>query len=723
MRVLVVFFLSLAIGCIDVTLDDSETDGNLPPIDGPTIEFNPSGGVVPFPNSLLIDRTTGLVNLPEQCNESATSTALRTMVLNALDGFGTFKPALAFTLTEPVDMASLTDKVKLYRRTDANGPIDPATATEVPTVLVPGLTQRFTADCSDSSLVDRVVVVPAIPLADNSVYTIAILDGVTTANGESYIPSVVWGLVRQSVNPVAVGADGMTLLAESTPFDPLDPADVATLLGVDLLWKAHASGLAFLDGALGAPREDIVLAWDFKTETILEQFDAAVANSPRSALGSSPIAGLTAIDGGNPAGLIDTVLGAGTCAALGTCAAVGSIRAGAVTSPNFQIDTTNPLSGGDPVPGSWSDPRTPAQNGSNTANLIAFVPATAAPAGGYPVIIFGHGITRSKFDVFAVGSQFAAAGFATVAIDWVKHGDPNSALPAGRGVQTDDQGICAGTPDPSDTSGGGATCFAQFFSSDLGGTRDNFRQSAIDVLGLVEAVKACTGNACGAGFNLDSGRIGYFGHSLGGIIGAIVVSQSTDIKGAVLNVTGVGLTDVIENTAATAFLQCPLVDALIAAGVLPGTASNPVAMTGTCFEEDFTAFPEWQAFAAVARIVLDAGDPVNFIGGLLGRPVLVQEVDDDGTVPNVSTATLGALLGLSPETADTNTGTASASAAVDGQAAHIRYVAVPAASPFPGNTYGHGSILSPAGGGADGALGTAQMQTDAIAHFLITLAP
>ena len=51
-----------------------------------------------------------------------------------------------------------------------------------------------------------------------------------------------------------------------------------------------------------------------------------------------------------------------------------------------------------------------------------FVPAGAAPAGGWPVAIFGHGFTDSKNGPPAVAASLAAHGIATIAIDVVGHG-------------------------------------------------------------------------------------------------------------------------------------------------------------------------------------------------------------------------------------------------------------------------------------------------------------
>src|SRR5262245_24202570 len=107
-------------GCPDINEDPDEL------VSGPQVEFDPGASIIPFPNNLVIDPATGLVNLPEQCNESATQTALRTQVLNTLDGFGTFKPALQVTLTTPIDPATATDSIALYQMTSGTTPLDPA---------------------------------------------------------------------------------------------------------------------------------------------------------------------------------------------------------------------------------------------------------------------------------------------------------------------------------------------------------------------------------------------------------------------------------------------------------------------------------------------------------------------------------------------------------------------------------------------------------------------
>ncbi|NNC75194.1 MAG: hypothetical protein HKN93_06745, partial [Acidimicrobiia bacterium] len=487
------------------------------------------------------------------------------------------------------------------------------------------------------------------------------------------------------------------------------------------------------------PRRDVLLAWDIKTQTIKEPLDREVEGSLANTLPSVPLFGaagpgmggmnvIAAAGGGTTPTDIFNSVNPSICPATGACGTVGQIYAGAFVAPNYQIDTPNPADGGDPVPGPWSAPLRPDKVGDAVISVTAFTPNTAIiekPAGGWPVIIFGHGITRSRLDVFAVASQLTASGFAVITHDWVAHGDPRSPLGAGRAVQIDfDSPQCQGQPDPTDRDTGGITCYGGFFSSDLAASRDNFRQSALDTMSLVNSLETCTGGACGGDFDVDSARVGFLGQSLGGIIGTIVVAMSPDIKAAVFNVTGVGLSDVIESTQSK-LLQCPLIDALILAGVIDGDLSDPGSGTGTCFGDDWKTDPRWVAFANTARWILDPADGVNYVDRLVGRAVFVQEVDEDETVPNVSTANLVQLLGTTAIEAAVYTGTPMppnpTGAVLSGSRGplHLRYLTVDTPAP---NTYGHGSLLAPPGdSGAAGQLGTAQMQTDAITYLILSL--
>lgn len=724
--------LPLALACgRSITIDAGEGEGELPALDGPTVEFDPGASVVPFPNNLLLDPTNGLVNLPEQCNETATATAIRAGILNTLDGFGTFKVPLSATFTEAVSAASLEGRVKLYRLATAGVPADPSAATEIPVVLIPGVTQRFDDGCDQPpKIIDNLTIVPQAPLPGNSTFAVALLSGITTDGGVDYFPSTTWSLVRQTEPPVVI-EDGV-IVSERTPFNPLD--DEATLVGLDLLWNAHNGLLRFLDAAMSMERTEIVLAWSFNTQTTTDPLDASVADSPASKIPTDALASVVSLPdlqtGGNVPALIEFVLAQSgvvdACDDL-PCDAVGDIVAGTFASPNYQSDGANPLPGGDPVPGPWNDPINPAQNGTETITALAFIPAPPVipqEAGipgelptGFPVVFFGHGLTGQRENLFAIGSQLAAAGFIAVSIDWVVHGE--------RAVQITNDPLrgCAGDPAFSAFP----QCFAPVLSSDLAATRDNIRQSALGMLGAIEAVKACDAVSC-LGIDIDPNRIAYMGQSLGSLFGALVVASSPDITAAVLNVGGGGWADALLNTDSLG-IRCPVVDALIAGGLIGGELSNIFVdpPTGTCVDVAWRAEPGTQTFAVLGRWVLDSADGMNFAAGTVGKSILIQKVTDDAVVPNISQDQHAALIGAANSAADATPDNPldpvppSAAIVTDQTLTKmLTYTNLPAngGTGFVGNTYEHASLLRPSGAGFDGQLATVRMQTDAITYLV-----
>lgn len=693
-----------AMSCVSVTTDPDET-GAIET--GALVEFDPGASVVPFPNNLLRSPTTGLVNLPQQCGESAAQTQLRTAVLNQLDGFGTFKPVLRFTTTEAVDPASIEGNVVLLRRADKQAAIDPATAKPVPFVAVPTTTTRAAADCMSSKEVPAVVLVPKVPLEPSSTYVVVVKRGLKTAVGAEFAASSTWGLVRQATNPVTV-QDGK-VVAERTPLSPFDAEDLQKLLGINTLWMAHAQGVAFAQQALNIAREDMVLAWEFSTQTTTAPLDPKVTGSIAAGLPMAPLGTLSSITNGNAEAFMQSVLGTNACAAVG-CAAIGDVQLAPLTAPRFQTLSVNPLAGKPQIPGPFADPRMPTSSENERITVLTFIPATAAPPAGYPTVIFGHGLGQDRSNLFAIASQLAGRGFASVAIDFVAHGS--------RAVQVTDAAAagCAGSPNPK----AAPQCFAPFLSANLAATRDNFRQTVLDLQTLSRALTACGTTACGS-LKVNPAKIGYTGISLGGIMGTMVTAMVPEVKGAVLSVPGAGLVDVIENTESLP-IRCSLVNSLIDAGVVVGEKWNPVANTGICLTNDWKAQASYKSFASIARWILDPADTANFASKLAGRKVLLQKVTGDKVIPNVTTDALGALAGLAPKPAVKASAFPPPPTDATPGSKWFVYTDLPGeAGGFPGNSYAHGSLLAPATATADGALGTAQMQTDAITFLSLQL--
>jgi pimeloyl-ACP methyl ester carboxylesterase len=370
---------------------------------------------------------------------------------------------------------------------------------------------------------------------------------------------------------------------------------------------------------------------------------------------------------------------AGTAACgLYACSFVGNVLQGVIGTTNYQKQVPNPTAGLPPIQGAWDDPIHPSAQGSLALGALMMTPTGTAPADGWPVVVFGHGLANNKENLFAIGGKLALAGFASIAIDASQHGSRAvrtstavalgckghcyNAANADTGVECETTGVTAGpgvcnalagetcgsqvatSPVNPPSPAGAPQCYDSVFSADLTVTRDNFRQTILDIERVVNAVKACGTTNCGA-FKVDPDRIFYGGISLGSLIGASAASIHPDIKGAALNVGGVGWLDVIENTGTKA-LQCGLVNKLIDSGVITGEKWTPTSTTDVCSTGAWKLQPGYATFSAVARWVLDPADAANFVVRLRAKPHLIQEVVGDMVVPNIVQEREAAITGV-----------------------------------------------------------------------------
>ena len=752
-----------AVGCLDkAEVDEAETAELL--VTQPQIQdFDPSNSIIPFPNILLLSPTTGLNTLPATCGESVGAQGLRQGVLNTLDGVGTWLPAVYATFTAQVDLASTEGRVFLVKQV-----ADPTEAEAVPAQIGRFQTVRYDEAlpvCGAANVIEAITVTPVVPLDDDSVYTVAILQGVTSAAGEEFQPSTGWFFSRQLAAPVSIyDRDGNGVLTTSdvvfnnTPLDQFDPRDangngvadtIESLAGIQQLHGLNQAFLPFVDAALDTvtgediTRDNILIAWAFKTQTVEEPLDPSAASPAAAAIAAAELAGpFGPIAPGGSAGSVQAFyeanLGAGICTQL-PCAAIGAVYGGALSATNFQVAGPNTGVLTTPVPGPWSNPLNPTEQPGSPLQILAVRPATAAPAGGYPLVVFAHGITRSKGDLLAIAGQLAGLGIASVAIDWPLHGSRAVQIfPTGSACQ--DPSDPAVAPNPADPTRS-AACFAPILSSNLPATRDAFRQGALDIMSLVAAMTSTCAAPAGAtacnGFSINPNAVGYIGQSLGAIIGTVPVAMDPTIKAAVLNVGAVSLITILENTD-TNRLKCPLIDALINNGTLqgklwlqPNNTFNDV--DALCVQTDTTKpisivnEPAYRSFAVAARWVADPADGVNFLDVIGGRVaegdlrVLVQQVKGDLLVPNEATAIIGRLLGFSapteaatpagppPFTASTGLGNPATAAAWVNYSSDVV-------------TYGHGSLLQPAAATAQAQAATGQMQTDAFTFMATQLA-
>jgi len=157
------------------------------------------------------------------------------------------------------------------------------------------------------------------------------------------------------------------------------------------------------------------------------------------------------------------------------------------------------------------------------------VPKGVVPAKGFPVVLYSHG-TGGNFrsGVGDVCEDLARAGLATVGIDQVFHG------PRAKGA---------------------TGCFGQdielcFFNPvNVVAGRNNTRQAALDnVLLRKMLTKAAIPAALdpeGRTVSFDAAKIGFFGHSQGGLTGAVYAALSPHLAGAVISGAGAHMTTTI----------------------------------------------------------------------------------------------------------------------------------------------------------------------------------
>jgi hypothetical protein len=328
------------------------------------------------------------------------------------------------------------------------------------------------------------------------------------------------------------------------------------------------------------------------------------------------------------------------------------------------------------------------------------VPAAPAPAGGYPVTIFGHGFTRSRNDFLAIANALTGAGQVVIATDVLFHGERTSCTGSktATGQPTDDaacanattmkcdegtlQGLCvlrddaarlACTPGPqgdgacatqsdgrcaadSKCQGAGAD-FARdatgrptvsgwniFSAANLFATRDNFRQQVIDLAQLVRVLKGTAATSLTAQLaQANGGAAVNLDRARLGYVG----QSLGGILGTLFNAVSPDTTNVVLNVAGGALPQVIL--------TAPSFAAQRTALLAQLAMQGINpGTPQFDTFVATVQWVLDPADPANMGhrlthpvdigGGVLApnanRKAFIQFIEGDQTVPNVSNLAL-----------------------------------------------------------------------------------
>lgn len=586
---------------------------------------------VPYPYDLYFAipgaPVDGTLNLPTVPWRSAAMQA----ALNSQDGWSTTAP-LTTGFTLPLDLTSISGSsikiVKLWldptTKAPATNPAFLPTGATSPVAGVLAYGTDFTADISPD--IDSggtfLRITPLKPLAFstgpavndsgpdigkvlNVGYLVVLTDGLRSSNGGAMAPSELYGSFKSA------------------------PANCSTITDTTLnrlcqLTKAHL-GIAQL--ATGTAPASVILTWNFSTQSIDDVLDVISKTATPQQTLIVPTGFTTKQANPALAGKADIYVGTTVLPYYLTPAASPGDRASVLTK--FWT-----AAGASPVPGIDATSRNltmfnwvPAKVADVTVPLLVTMPnLTAAcpgmPAGGWPVAIVQHGITRNRTDALAIADSFADACFIVAAIDLPLHGVTDTTIPFYQAanertfnVDLVNNTTGASTPDGTIDSSG-----AHFINLTSPATsRDNLRQGEAD---LIQLTKSIPGLAIAPGTPLPAGpvgvdptRISYVGQSLGAIVGGSHVHFTNDIRTATLESPGGVLTKLL--------LDSQTFGPRITAGL--SAQLTPNSYNFNLFMRDFQA-------------VVDSGDPINHIKDATNlHPVHMMKVLNDAVVPNSAT--------------------------------------------------------------------------------------
>ena len=341
---------------------------------------------------------------------------------------------------------------------------------------------------------------------------------------------------------------------------------------------------------------------------------------------------------------------------------VDSVAFGMFLSPNF-LNVSGPLAGSitptatnspiAPVPVPGLPPMLPS--GYVPISFHVFLPpASKMPAGGFPVVIYGHGLGDNQFGAPTfIASTLAAQGIATLALEIQGHG-----FGPGGVVQATDKNNNTFTVS---TPGRGIA----FSAGPIGATdgcilpgalavRDCARQSAVNLFALVATIR----ETAGLGY-LNANRIYYVGQSFGSTYGTLFHAVEPAVSAAVINAGGGTSVDV----ARLAISGRPLGTEYLAS-VNPALLNVPPAPSAPYFHDAFndnypfrdlpavtnnvTAAPALQAAFEAADWLGMPGDPLAYaqhlqvspLTGVAAKQTLFQFGYGDLEVPNPTESAL-----------------------------------------------------------------------------------
>ncbi|HET7570398.1 MAG TPA: alpha/beta fold hydrolase [Gammaproteobacteria bacterium] len=561
--------------------------------------FAPQGGEMPYPNDLYFSGSKdGTINIPVLEPKNAANAPV--LAVNEIDGFSTQAPISAY-FTAPIDPASVVGGKTVFVFQVKE---DPKTHAVVGFVgaLAPGVDFKAGVSPANSSVL---TITPLHPLDSSSAYMVVLTDGIKSADGSNATADTQYAQIKQAL---------------ASKQDLSDP----TLNQIKLLEGAMLQ----VAGAAGLDPSHVILTWSFATESVgttLAYIDAHA----------------------KPMGGVLKPMGISTKQINSQFAGIANVYVGDVNIPYYlpvptKDDPTAPLTG------HWTGQNgtaltryNPAPVATTTLSipLLATIPNAQSPgggtepAGGWPVVIFQHGITGNRTNMLAIADSFAKAGFAVVAIDLPLHGITDTKSPFYQpghertfdlDVQNNDNGA-AGADGKIDASGSHFINLTSLLTS-----RDNLREAAADLISLTKTLPTIDINGDGQP-DFNGSRIYFVGHSLGAMAGVDYLAIDGTAVSATLASPGGDISQFIIQS--PTFSQ-QINEGLAAQGIQPGTQL-------------------YRNFFRNAQTVIDAGDPANYAAAAAAKhPIHMTEIvgspgsQPDQVIPNFATELLANEMGL-----------------------------------------------------------------------------
>ncbi len=559
----------------------------------------PAYGTTPFPTDALRegDHLAKLEGLETVVERNAEKVALN---LAALDGFG-LRPLVEFPVTAPIDPATVEGHAFV---------LDLETRREI------AMEWRFDAVRN---------VIQGKPLS-----------GELLREGAAHVAFVTTDVLDASGAPIA----------RSGALDDLSGPR----------WASTAAALHAIS------RDDIAGFTVFTT-----QHASAPLLAAREVLATLPPSTLTFPDAGvifNSTSALDSVIGQATRATDGPRSGlerwgndnatgiahdhVGVVGSGVMTSARFRQDDTGTNDGDDET-----FTRPPTVISVDNIPVTFVLPATAMPATGYPIVIYGHGLGASRDQLLSFAEPLTSRGYAVVGIDMTGHGS--------RFLATDQLANMAnqlvsfsgetGVRDGFGDTTGQITQF-DFFEGFLGvgAVRDSIRQSALDLSRLTQLLRQSSLDLtalAGPGTStpkLDTTRIAYLGESFGTVVGTLFAAIEPNIGLFVLDVPGGGILDtILPSSPEIGGPAIPLIEAVYV---------------------NLQPLDRWNPLIGLMQTVIDGGDPLTYAPHILTdrfslagtplppRSVVALEVLGDQVLCNAGTEALARGLGLAVLTPD-----------------------------------------------------------------------